>query len=178
MLALVALLAVSSPQALAPAKGSAIRFTAHQTFSQTDGAFREFSGTFEIDREDVSKSRVQVKIRAASIDTDNGSRDEHLRSDDFFDVEDHPTITFASSSIAATGEDRVKVKGTLTVKGKEVPVEFAMKLTWRDDGVDAYGRLTIDRRRIGITYDAPFYAPALKDNVNLELDMKLRPPGA
>lgn len=176
MLVSLALLAASSTS-LAITDDSEVRFTAHQTFSQTNGKFSDVKGTFDIDREDVAKSYVRVKIRAASIDTDNTSRDDHLRSEDFFDVKKHAHILFESTSIAPVEKDRVRVKGRLKVKGIEVPVEFIMKLTWRDDGVDAYGRLTIDRNTIGITYEAPFYAPALKPNVNLELDVKLRRRG-
>ncbi len=168
----VLLLALASPHALTD--DSAVRFTAHQTFSNTTGHFREFEGTFDLDREDLAASKVRVEIDAASIDTDNDSRDDHLRSEDFFDAKKHPKIVFESSSFTPQGKDRVRVKGTLTVKGKEVPVTFVMQLKWRDDGVDAFGRFTVNRHTLGITYEAPFYAPALKPNVNLELDVKLR----
>lgn len=171
----VMLLALASPHALAD--DSAVRFTAHQTFSNTTGHFRKFEGTFDIDREDLAASKVRVEIDAASIDTDNDGRDDHLRNEDFFHVDEHPKIVFESTSVTPTAKDRVRVKGTLTVKGKKVPVTFSMQLKWRDDGVDAFGRLTVDRNTLGLTYEAPFYAPALKPNVNLELDVKLRRRG-
>jgi len=158
------------------AKDSKVGFTAHQTFSATEGQFKRFDGTFLIDRGALGKSKITVRIDAASIDTDNGSRDEHLRNPDFFDVKKYPHIIFKSTQIAAKAGDRVKVKGTVTVKDKTVPVSFDMKLEWGSDGaVRARGQMTLSRNKLGITYETPFYAPTLKDNVNLSMDVRLKP---
>ncbi len=158
------------------AKGSKVSFTAHQTFSATEGHFKRFEGTFLINRGALEASKITVRIDAASIDTDNGSRDDHLRNPDFFDVKKHPHIVFKSTQITDQGGDRVKVKGTVTVKGKTVPVSFDMKLSWGSDGaVRAKGQMTLSRNKLGITYETPFYAPTLKDNVNLSMDVRLKP---
>lgn len=180
MSALVLLAAVATstaspgPVAMTLAEGSSVRFTAHQTFSSTEGKFTDFDGRFAIDVDDPSRSSITVRIKVASIDTDNSSRDEHLRNPDFFDVAKHPTMVFTSSDVRSKSKGWVSVKGKLQVKGRAVPVAFDMKLDEVDGGVRARGRMTLSRKKLGLDYEAPFYIPSIKDNVNVDLDVRLR----
>lgn len=154
---------------------SKVRFTAHQTFSSTDGHFEKWSGKFLIDREDLAASKMSVSIDAKSIDTDNGSRDDHLRNEDFFHVTKFPKIRFESTKVEPK-KGGAKVTGRLVVKDKTKVVSFDITLKEQGDELHAYAQLTLNRYDLGLTYEAPFYAPALKKNVNVVLDVKLRAP--
>ncbi len=96
---------------------TSIGFKVKHLFSKVPGRFNDFEGTIWIDKEDYTKSRVELTIQAASIDTDQTQRDNHLRSDAFFDVKNHPTITFKSTEVRKEGEDRLAVVGDLTIRG-------------------------------------------------------------
>ena len=78
---------------------SEVTFQVRHLLTKVRGRFSDFAGTVRIDEDDPGKSSVSLRIDAASIDTNNGDRDQHLRSDDFFAVATHPAITFDSSRI-------------------------------------------------------------------------------
>src|SRR4051812_10020964 len=102
---------------------SGIDFTVrHLLVSKVRGRFAKWTGDFAFDEEDISKSKVEVSIDVASVDTNEPSRDAHLRSGDFFDTEAHPTMTFKSRRIEPKGSDVLLVTGDLTLRGvtKEV----------------------------------------------------------
>ena len=80
-------------------------YVSHFGFSTTQGEFLDFDGTLLLDPEDPSNSMVSVTIDAASLDTGYAERDEHLRTADFFDVEQFPVITFESRDVEMTGDD-------------------------------------------------------------------------
>ena len=92
------------------------------------GAFNEFGGTADLDGANPENSRVQVTIEAASIDTRNAQRDEHLRSNDFLAMQEYPKITFVSTGVRQAGETTFEVTGDLTIKGVTqsitIPFEF------------------------------------------------------
>lgn len=96
----------------------------HMVFAKVRGEFQKFTGTVIIDDKDFTKSTLDVSIEAASINTHNAKRDEHLRSDDFFAVAKHPTIRFVSKSVKK-GPRGWKVVGDLTMRGvtKEVTLD-------------------------------------------------------
>ena len=87
-----------------------------QVFKE-EGRFRDFAGRLLYDPANPSASAVEVTVQAASIDTKNPTRDEVLRSDDFFDVARCPTLTFKSTRVQALTEDRLEVTGGLTIRG-------------------------------------------------------------
>ena len=87
----------------------------HLGLAKVRGRFNEFTGVIEVG-EDPTGSRVDVTIQAASIDTRDARRDEHLRTSDFLDVENHPTLEFHSTSVSRRGEDW-RVEGDLTIRG-------------------------------------------------------------
>ena len=92
-------------------------FIDHLGFSKMVGQFRGFDGTLDFDPADPAASSVSVSIQVASVATDVEKLDEHLRKPDFFDAEKFPTMTFASTSVAAAGEGKLKVVGNLTLLG-------------------------------------------------------------
>jgi polyisoprenoid-binding protein YceI len=119
---------------------SELGFRVRHLVSWTPGHFREWSGTILADPADLASGSVQVEIRAASIDTNHERRDRHLRSDDFFDADQHPTITFRSTRVDAVGE-RLRIHGELTIRGTTRPVVLEGEAT----GV----RGPVGQRRIG-----------------------------
>jgi polyisoprenoid-binding protein YceI len=109
----------------------------HLGISSVHGRFTEFAGRIEIAPDAVEKSRVDAVIRAASVETGNGMRDDHLRSADFLDVENHPEITYRSTGLTPAGTDRWTVHGELTLRGIARPVD--LDLAYLGTGADAWG---------------------------------------
>jgi polyisoprenoid-binding protein YceI len=97
---------------------SSIQFRVkHLMIANVKGVFEKFKGTVEIDEKDISRSKVNVTIEMASVNTNIAKRDEHLRSGDFFDTAKFPVMTFVSTKVERAGGDRLKVTGNLTIKG-------------------------------------------------------------
>ncbi|GGS88566.1 YceI family protein [Streptomyces chromofuscus] len=139
------------PWTIDPAHSGVAAVAQHLGISSVRGRFTDFAGTIEIAPDDVAKSRVTAVIRAASIDTGNGMRDEHLRSPDFLDVERHPEITYRSTGLTAAGADRWTVHGDLALHGVVRPVDLDLAClgTGRDPwgGTRAAFRATTELRR-------------------------------
>jgi len=121
--AVLALLATAVIPALAvetytvdPAHSS-VGFTVRHLVSKVPGRFTTFSGTISYDPQKIENSSVDVTIDAASITTDNGMRDKHLKTPDFFAVDQFPTLTFKSTKIEKTGDDTFDLTGDLTLRG-------------------------------------------------------------
>jgi len=93
-----------------------IEFVARHMLSKVRGKFSEFDGTVTI-AERPEESHVEVEIQAASLSTDTQMRDDHLRSDDFLEVEEYPTLSFRSTALRPTGENTFELVGHLTIKG-------------------------------------------------------------
>jgi polyisoprenoid-binding protein YceI len=135
--------------------GFAVR---HLMVSKVRGRFSDIAGTIEI-ADNPLESSVSVTIQTASIDTRDEQRDGHLRSDDFFGAESHPTITYASRSVRPAGKGRYVVEGDLTVKGISQPVP--LELTFEGGGSDPWGgtrigfsaRAELDREAFGLTWN-------------------------
>ena len=105
-----------------PAHTNVVFIVEHLGYSNMIGDFNDIKGTFVFDQDDVTNSKVDLVINAASIDTDHEARDEHLRSPDFLNVEEFPEITFVSTSVEQTGDNTGKITGDLTVLGESRPV--------------------------------------------------------
>ena len=150
----------------------------HAMVTKVRGAFNEFEGTAHIDS-DLSKSSAQLTIQAASIDTRNADRDGHLRSNDFFDMENYPEITFASTGVRQTDDTTVQVTGDLTIKGvtKPVTVDFEYQGSATDpfgnERVGFEGAVTINRKDWGVNWNAALETGGVlvSEKVTLEFEV-------
>ena len=139
---------------------SEVTFQVRHLLTKVRGRFSDFSGTIHVDEEEPGNSSVSLRIDAASIDTNNSDRDQHLRSDDFFAVGTYPTITFDSSRIVRSGADSYDVTGTLTIRGvaREVTLPVASLGTAKDPWGNARAgfetELTINRKDFGLLWNA------------------------
>ena len=131
----------------------------HMMISTVKGQFGKLSGTFHLDEQNVAASRIEVEIDAASINTHQEYRDNHLRSADFLDVEHYPTITFKSTRVERSGPESAKVTGSLTIKGQARPV--TLDVTLEGDITDMKGQrrqaysatTTISRKEWGLEWN-------------------------
>jgi polyisoprenoid-binding protein YceI len=96
----------------------------HLVVSEVEGSFKMFDGSMENTKDDLSDAKVNFTVDIASINTGEEKRDNHLKSDDFFNAEKFPTMTFASTSMKAVGENKYKLAGNLTIRDVTKPVEF------------------------------------------------------
>src|SRR5213596_40643 len=108
--------------------GSTIGFSVHQFLGTTHGKFTKFNGKIEIDRERPENSSVTAQIDVRSIDTRIKKRDDHLRSEEFFNVARFPQIAFKSRSVKQTGPQSGDILGDLTMHGVTKPVTLHVKL--------------------------------------------------
>jgi polyisoprenoid-binding protein YceI len=107
---------------------STIAFRVRQLLVNTKGKFTKFSGTIEVDLDHPEKSSVIATIQAASIDTANAKRDEHLRTADFFNVAKFPEITFKSSRVKRTGANTGEIVGDFSMHGVTRPITLNVQL--------------------------------------------------
>nr|WP_122262903.1 YceI family protein [Ornithinimicrobium cerasi] len=151
----------------------------HAMVTTVRGTFKEVSGVIRVDAEEVSRSSVEVVIQAASVDTYNAQRDEHLRSVDFFDVETYPEIRFVSSTVDEVEEDNFMVVGDLTIKSttKQVAIPIALLGIQRDPmgnlraGFEATRRL--NRKEFGLHWNMPLDKGGVlvSEKVSLEFEI-------
>ena len=133
------------------ANESAIHFTIHNFGFKTGGSLAAPEGDIVFNPEDLTRSSFQVTIKAESINTDNESRDEHLKEVDYFDVKKYPLISFVSSFIRATGKkDSYEAKGTLTIKDTSREINLPFKAVKNGNGWLFNGGFTMNRKDYGI----------------------------
>jgi polyisoprenoid-binding protein YceI len=128
--------------------------------SNVRGRFGTFSGTITVG-ETLDRSKVEVEIDATTIDTNTARRDEHLRSEDFLWVEQHPTITFVSERVEpADGQNRYRVWGELTMRGETREVELDMSFEgvgpdpWGNTRAGLEATATLNRKDWGVNWNA------------------------
>ncbi len=151
----------------------------HAMIAKVRGNFGEFEGTFVIDGANVGASSASLTIQAASFSTDNADRDGHVKSADFLDVENFPTLTFTSTAIAQQGSS-FTVTGDLTIHGvtQSVPVSFDVVGTstdpWGNKRIGFEGTAEISREAYGLTWNTALEAGGvlISDNVKLVLDVE------
>lgn len=150
-------------------------FVSHLGYSMSQGEFLEYDGGFTIDRDDPSKSSIDVSIQTASIDMDDEKWDDHMKNEDFFNVEKFPAMTFKSTAVELTGENTAKVTGDLTLLGVTKPV--TLDVTHNKSDVHPYsgkyvagfsGTGTLKRSDFGMNYGLPGVA----DDVEIRLEVE------
>ncbi len=171
-----------------PAHSSVGFAVKHMTISTVRGQFGEFSGEFHVDEADFTKSSFEVRIKTASVNTQNQNRDNDLRSANFLDAENHPEIVFKSKRIEKSGDGYLAI-GDLTIRGttKEVPLRFTAAGPIRGMrgrsviGVEAGA--TINRQEFGVSWSRALDGGGLvvSDDVRIEINaelVKVEPPPA
>jgi polyisoprenoid-binding protein YceI len=154
----------------------------HMMVSWVRGQFADIKGTVKFDPVDPSKTNVEVEIDANSINTSNERRDKHLRSADFFDVENHPSIRFVSKRVEGSAQSGLKLIGDLTMHGvtKEVALDVegpapavADGRGGEKSGVSASAK--INRSDFGLTWNRALEAGGVtvSDEVTLEIEAEL-----
>jgi polyisoprenoid-binding protein YceI len=151
----------------------------HAMVTKVRGSFNEFEGSFHLDGENPGNSSGRVTIQAKSIDTRNSQRDDHLRSNDFLDMGNHPEITFVSTAIAQTGEDTFTVTGDLTIRGVtrsvEIPFEYTGSATdpFGNQRVGLEGSVVVNRKDFGVSWNAALEGGGVlvSEKVTLEIEV-------
>lgn len=155
-------------------------FSVRHLITKVRGSFRDFAGTVAFNETVPAQSSVQFTIQAGSIDTNEPNRDAHLRSADFFDVEQHPTLTFTSTAVTARAAGRFDVAGTLTIRGVQqsivLPVSFhgIAKDPWGNERAGFESEITIDRKHFGLNWNAALEAGGflVGDDVKVALSIQ------
>ena len=151
----------------------------HLVIAKVRGRFTQVAGTLELDATDITRSKVTAEIQAASIATAEDKRDAHLRSADFFDVENYPVLTFASTKIERDGDD-LRLTGDLTIRGVTKQVTLAVeqlgtaKDPWGNQRVAFAARGSLDRKEFGLGWNQVLEAGGflVGDKVELILDVQ------
>ncbi|MEP7123575.1 MAG: YceI family protein [Byssovorax sp.] len=152
----------------------------HLMVATARGQFKTYSGTTKLDTKDFTRSTFEGEIDVASIDTGNADRDNHLRTNDFFDVPNHPKITFKSTRIEAKSEGEFVVHGDLTIRGITRPI--ALDVEFAGVSKSPYGHMvaglsargTINRKDFGVNFNGILETGgvALGEKVKIELDIE------
>jgi len=154
----------------------------HMTVSNVRGEFNKARGVVIIDDNDIMNLKVELTLDAASINTDQAKRDDHLRSEDFFYVAKYPTITFVSKKVTKVDENRLKVIGDLSIRGvtKEITVDVEGPTPEvKDPGGNirrgATGTLKINRKDFGIAWNKVLDSGGLVvgDEVNISVEVEM-----
>ncbi|ALQ29727.1 MULTISPECIES: YceI family protein [Micrococcaceae] len=156
----------------------------HAGISKVRGSFTEFDATLTIG-ESLADSSVEATVQIASVSTKDANRDAHLKSADFFDAEQFPTMTFKSTGTKGDADEFVLI-GDLTIRGVTKQVELETELGGQ--AVDAFGATrvgfsastTISRKEFGITWNAALEAGGVlvSDKVKIEIDASFVLPTA
>jgi len=163
---------------------SSVGFTVrHNVISKVSGRFAAFDGTITFDPAKLETAVIDVTIDAASVDTDNDGRDKHLKTADFFDVTNHPTITFKSTAVKPKDKESGTLTGDLTINGVTKPVElnytvlgFTEARGSQRGGFEATG--TINRKDFNVNWSKTLDNGGLvvSDNVDITLEVQAAQP--
>ncbi|WP_242393942.1 YceI family protein [Anaeromyxobacter oryzisoli] len=158
---------------------SAIHFwVRHMVISKVHGRFAKWSGAIQLDEADLTRSSVEVKVDAASIDTQVADRDTHLKSPDFLDVAKYPELTYRSRKIEKAG-DGYRVTGDLTLHG--VTREVVLDAEFAGTGKDPWGnqragfsaKAALDRRDFGLVWNAALETGGVLVGEKVEITIEL-----
>jgi polyisoprenoid-binding protein YceI len=161
---------------------SEINFTVrHMMISNVRGSFENFTGNVELDMENPQNSSVEVQIETSSINTREPKRDAHLKSADFFDVENYPVMTFKSNRIEVLDENRGHIHGDLTIKDVTKPVVLDVtyagqaKSPWGATSAGFSATTKINRKDWELTWNVALETGGwlVGEEIKIELEMEL-----
>lgn len=181
LLAPLAALADPSTWSIDPAHSQTMFTVRHMVISSVRGQFDRTTGAVVLDEQDPARSSVEATIDVNSVNTRVPDRDKHLRSPDFFDAANHPTITFRSTRVEKAGEGKLEVSGELTIRGVTRPVVLHVEGPTAPVK-DPYGNArrgivattTINRQDYGLKWSKAVEAgPVVGDQVKVEIEAEL-----
>jgi polyisoprenoid-binding protein YceI len=151
----------------------------HAMVTTVRGSFTDVSGVLTLDADNPTQSSARVTVQAASFDSGSSDRDRHVRSADFLDVDNYPTLTFVSTSVRPVGDDEYVLAGKLTIKDVTRDIEIAIRLLGTE--TDPFGNLRagfegsaqISRRDFGLTWNVALESGGVlvSDKVRITLDV-------
>ena len=152
----------------------------HMAISKTNGVFDDFTGTFSFEPGKPETWICEAVIQAASINTNNEKRDDHLRNEDFFNVAEFPTIPFKSTGVKMDDDSEGTLKGDLTIHGVTKPVEMDFEVLgtvtdpWGNERAGFSATLKINRQDYGLSYNSVLEAGSLVvgDEVKITLEIE------
>lgn len=157
----------------------------HMMISKVRGVFEKFSGTVALDEENPENTTVDVEIDASSINTREERRDAHLRSADFFDVENYPTLNFRSKKVERLGENTARLIGDLTIRGvtREVVLDVVFNgmamAPWGQESAGFTAHTTINRKDWNLTWNQALETGGVlvgdEIEINIELELIKQP---
>jgi polyisoprenoid-binding protein YceI len=161
---------------------SKIRFYArHMVISEVEGQFDKFEFNMTNESDDLEQSEIELTIEAASLDTMNNDRDNHLKSADFFEVDKYPEISFKSTSIKKINETKYKLNGDLTIKGITKAIE--LDVTYGGQIKDPWGNIragfnvkgSLNRFDYGLKWNALIETggAVVGKNININCDIEV-----
>ena len=156
--------------ALTPGESS-VRFFAKSSVA-IDGKFDKWNATLDFPSADVTSGVLHIQIDAATVDTGSGMKNNKLKSKDFFDVANYPTITFRSTKIVQTGPHTFEIDGKFTIRGNSRTETLKLTTPVREAGEDTIrGVLEFDRKQYGMNKGIPFVK--IEDQVRVAVNMKV-----
>lgn len=159
---------------------SHVGFKVRHLVSKLPGEFKDFEGTFDFDEKNLKSSKVEFKVKTTSISTNNDKRDDHLRSEDFFNVSEHPEMKFVSKSVTKAGKGRYKLNGDLTMHGITKAVVFNVdyggtaKDPWGNERAGFSATTKLNRKDYGLVWNKSLDKGGVMigDDVDVNLDIE------
>ena len=164
-----------------PVHSSAQFKVKHMMISNVKGEFNAVTGALKLDGADITNSRIEASIDAATINTRDAQRDTHLKSGDFLDVEKSPVLTFQSTRVSKTGDSELAVEGDLSIRGVTRNVVFEVegpssstKDPWGNTRIGLSATTRINRKDFGLTWNAALETGGILvgDEVAITLDVE------
>jgi polyisoprenoid-binding protein YceI len=160
---------------------SALEFTVkHMMISKVRGSFSDFEATIEANPSDLTDAKIEFSVDVNSINTRNEDRDNHLRSNDFFDIANNPKMTFVANDIKRKSDDEYAVTGDFTLRGVTKPVTFDVtvegvgKDPWGNEVAGFSGSTKLNRKDFGLVWNAALETGGVlvgeEVKINIELE--------
>lgn len=151
---------------------SEVNFVAEALLLTAHGYYDKWDADVQIDPDNIENSSVSFTIDASSINTRNERRDNHLRSADFFDVANHPNITFVSKSVRRVDERNIVITGDLTIRGVTKEIQVPTHVVFLRDGRGRFkGEFQINRKEFGVSYNSNMNP--IEDIVKVQFDLNV-----